>query len=313
MQTMTAESSDVRRWIESFGVPYEFFDALPIDVINKDASLINQARRDPLDSDVAIVYGQAMKAGSVFPAVVGYFAGTSVILIDGNHRLDGATRAGASTMAAYIVDLPANDPRLLDMVASANATLNGSSATADDRMRHAVRMVDAGTSQAAAARLCGVKLGTLSNQLRAEVVLRKCDRLGVGREARRAPQHYMISINSHMDSLHADTLRALIGATESAKNREEFKDLVRQVAAMDVEDGVAQIQGFISERQGINSPAKTKKGQPLTSWKSFKMHATAITAETPESIMATCPPDQREAIARLADELRYIASRVISQ
>ena len=40
MQQTFAASTDVERWIESFGVAYEMFESVPIEVVDKEASLL---------------------------------------------------------------------------------------------------------------------------------------------------------------------------------------------------------------------------------------------------------------------------------
>lgn len=314
MTTMTAESNAIERWIDSFSVGWEFLPAMPIDVVDVEASLANQARLNPLDQDLVVVYGQAMKAGAIFPAIVVHQVGSRMVIDDGNHRLHGALRAGATHVSAYVVDVERDDPVLLDMVASANSTLNGASATDEDKMRHAIRMVDGGMQQAAAARLCGIKVGTLNNQLRAERVSRKFDRMGLGRQGRKMPQHHLIAAESAIDLLDVEGAGLLIAASLCAKNRDDFRRLTRELPEFPaVSDRCEFIQMFIDERNSINAPTNTKKAASMEPWKAFKLHASALAKETPESIIATCPPEQKEALIRLADDIRFIASKVSVQ
>jgi hypothetical protein len=307
-----AASSDVERWIESFGVEYELFDGVPLDVIDKQASLRNQARRNPLNRDVAMVYAQAMKAGAIFPPVVGYFNGASIILVDGNHRFAGAESAGAEVIAVYVLDLNSGAPSINDMVASANATLNGLGATDEERIRHAISRVDGGMSVTNAARMCGVKDSTLKNNLDAERVVRHSERFGLGRQARQIPQHYAIALAKQIDRFSSDELRAVLAAADVAKNRSEYRTLVRDAAAASDEDRLAVIASFCDERTAINSPKKTRKPQETKPANVFKMHAAAIVKETPAAILATCPPDQVDGLKKLAEELRFIASRIVA-
>jgi hypothetical protein len=312
METTFAASSDVERWISSFGVEFELFDAVPIDVIDEEASLRNQARRLPLDKDVVTVYGQAMRAGATFPAVVGYFNGSSIIIADGNHRTWGAKSAGAHTIAVYVLDLEPGDSRINDMIASANPTLNGKGATDEDRIRHAIGRVDAGTSIAAAARLCGVSDSTLKKHLDVERVVRHAERFGLGRQARQLPQQYAVVLARRLDGFSSEELRSLLAAADAAKNREEYRELVRSVADAPADMRVGMIARFCDQRTSLNAPRKTRKAQETKPVNVFKMHAAAIARETPEAILATCPPDQLEPLRKLAEELRFIASRIVA-
>lgn len=311
MQTFAA-SSDVERWIDSFAVEYELFDAVPLDVIDKQASLRNQARRNPVDNDVALVYGQAMKAGAIFPPAVGYFSGPSIILVDGNHRLAGAENAGAEFISVYVLDLEPASPIINDMVASANATLNGYGATDEERIRHAISRVDAGASIKAAARLCAVKESTLKKNWDAERLVRHSERFGLGRQARQLPQHYAIALFSQVDKLSSDDLRSILAAATVAKNRTEYRDLVRDAVAVDGDARAEVIAKFCNQRTAINSTQKTRKPQETKPANAFKMHAAAIAKETPEAILATCPPDQLQSVKNLAEQLRFIASRIVA-
>ena len=310
MQQTFAASTDVERWIESFGVAYEMFESVPIEVVDKEASLQNQARRHPLDRDVALVYGQAMKAGAVFPPVVGYFNGPTIVLVDGNHRREGSEIAGAQFLSVYVLDLEPASPTINDMVASANATLNGYGATDEERIRHAISRVDAGASIKAAARLCAVKESTLKNNLDAERVVRHSERFGLGRQARQIPQHYAVALARRIDQFASDELRAILAAAGSAKNRDEFKSLVMDVSDAEESDRLKLISRFCDERSGINT--KVRKPQESRPAYVFKMHASAIAKETPESIVATCPPDQLPALKNLAEQLRFITSRIVA-
>jgi hypothetical protein len=311
METFAA-STDVERWIGSFGVGYELFDAVPLDVIDKEARLRNQARRQPLDRDVATVYGQAMRAGAIFPPVVGYFNGTRIVLVDGNHRFAGAEIVKAEFISVYVLELEPGDPRINDMVASANATLNGHSATDEERIRHAISRVDAGMSVTAAARLCGIKDSTLKNNLDAERVVRHSERFGLGRQARQIPQHYAVALFRRIDRFSSEELRAILAAAPAAKNRVEYRTLVCDAADASPADRLEIIANFCDERTALNSPQKTRKPQETKPAHVFKMHASAIAKETPESILATCPPDQLASLKNLAEQLRFIASRIVA-
>lgn len=307
----TTTSSDIERWIESFGLTFEFFEATPIDAFDEEASLRNQARRQPLNTERVVVYSQAMRAGSMFPAVVAHFVGPNLVLIDGNHRWQAAKRAGATHIAVYVVDVEPHAPIIQDMVASANVILNGMGAAEDDKLRHAMRMVHAGTSMAAAARLCGVSDSTIGAHLRAEKVKRYCERFGLRRAAEKLPVNYLAGVAPVVEKFDGDQLRQLFGAADAAKNGDEFTKLGRRIADLSSDDSATAVAAFCAERTAINSPTKTKtKRRDTPGWQAFKMHAQALANLSPEAVTASCPSDQLESLRRLAEEVRYLASRV---
>lgn len=304
-------STDVERWIASFGLDAHLIPDMPIDQIDIEASLANQARRDPRDADTVTVYQQAMAAGAVFPPLVAFKKGSKYVLMDGNHRCGGAIGAGFDAVAVYEVQVSSDDPRVLDMVASANAALNGKSAADDDKLRHGIRMIDAGSSIKEAARLCGVSATNLGQTHKAEIAARKFDRIGLGRKARSLSKQNLGALLPIADKGDRTLAEGVLDAVPVAKNSTDLRTLVSTVVASPG-DAEALIEAFIHERTAINNTKASRQGREQAEWQAFKMHAAAIAKLTPEVVAASCPPDQRQAIERLAEEVRFVSSRLVA-
>lgn len=306
---MFQPSNEVERWIESFGVSWEYVRALPVEDVDQKASLSNQARRDPLDKETRRVYAEAIKAGAVFPPLVGYRKPNGlVVILDGNHRFFAGVTIGVSFVACYIVQT--SDQLLLtDMLASANATLNGKEAANDDRLRHAMRLIDAGYPKAHAARLTGVAKTSLSNFADHQRVIRQADKFGASRAAKELPYTYAPSLSNNLDNLEPAELKALLAAASNAKNAQEFRDLVKTVVAANGAS-LEAIESFVQERSAINSPKAARPKRKQSAVHAFLMHAAAINKQSPEAVVASCPPDELDNLKRVAEDLRYIATRV---
>lgn len=62
---------DVEKWLSDHGVEFEYWPDFPIDEIDLEKSLHNQARMfEPLDDTVVRQYAEAFSRGDHFPAVV---------------------------------------------------------------------------------------------------------------------------------------------------------------------------------------------------------------------------------------------------
>lgn len=302
-------SNEVERWIESFGVTWEYVPDLPVEQIDKKSSLSNQARRDPRDNETVRVYAEAMKAGAVFPPLVGYRKPNGdVVWLDGNHRSEAAVLRHLPTVACYLVNT--SDQMLLtDMLASANATLNGKEAAKQDRLYHAMRLVDAGYPKRHAGRMAGVAEATLHNFVNHQQVIRHADKLGVGRVAKQLPSKYAGPLSNSIDKLPPTEWKALLSAASHATNAQDFRDLVRTVVAANGA-GLDVVEQFVHERTAINSPKSAGPKRTQSPVHSFLMHAAAIAKQSPEEVIASCAPEDLDRLRRVAEDIRYIATKV---
>jgi hypothetical protein len=297
------------RWIESYGVTWTL-KTIPLSEIDTETSHKNQARHHPVKIEAMVSYGDAMAVGDLFPAPVVYVLNGRYVNIDGNQRTGGAARVGVQEATVYVLDIEPSDPRLLDMVASANARLNGYSHDDEDRIAHAIAMVDRGKTQKDAAREMGMTDGQLRSHLYHARLTRHCDRLGLGPQARSLPKHYSAALFGDVERFNQEELRAIIHVASLASSRDDFRALVKEAAASRDGERLKVIEGFRNRRSAVN--AKPKPAGNKTAYEWFNTWGGGVAKLVPQEVVATCPTDKREAMARLADELRFVATRIAS-
>ena len=154
-----ARRPDLETWMADQHIAWSYE---PADLAGLDmaASLLHQARVEPLNGDVVDRYAADMARGDVFPAILVVRHPDGDVVIGGNHRVAGARRAGIATLPAYVIEA-ATDDQILLLTIEDNRR-HGLPLTEPERLSLAVKLVASGRSQADAARVCGlhqVKVG----------------------------------------------------------------------------------------------------------------------------------------------------------
>lgn len=146
--------------LESRGIHFAYDAALPVEAIDQDASLTNQARDIPLVRDVVDRYAAALEVGDQFPAVLARRRGANgrLVLIGGNHRYAAHLAAGRTRIACYVLEC---DERTARRLAFEDNARHGLPPTDDERIAHATLLIDDGMTIAAAAALVGIGRGKL--------------------------------------------------------------------------------------------------------------------------------------------------------
>lgn len=141
--------ADIEKMLLDLGVTeFEFRQQVPLEEFDREKSLSNQARFKHVDPEVAARYTEAMKRGDVFPPVIAWRRGRKLIMSDGNHRLVSATAAEAPALDAYEVRAPGKTLAVLTMLAN---TKHGLPTNLDERVSHAIYLMDSDVSMAQAA------------------------------------------------------------------------------------------------------------------------------------------------------------------
>lgn len=301
----TEPSAHVARWIETYGAPHELVE-VKLHEIDAPASRHNQARLNAVTAEVANAYADAMKAGAIFPPLVGYIGGKGIVLIDGNNRLAAATKCGADAIHVYVVDT--DDTTIMNMIASANPVLNGFGATDDDKVRHGVAMVARGVPIKDAARQLSMAKSTLTRHVKVDEVRAHARPLGLERLVDRISLGYAEHLHAVADGLDSTTMRLALSAADASPNLEEYGRLVRSLKGMDSDTAADAIVEFADRhRKAINA---TKPSRNQSPWGMFKLNASAVMKLTPDAVVGSLPPDRRAEIHRIADDLRGMASAI---
>ena len=310
----TQPSAHVGRWVETYGVTHELIE-INVGTIDVKNSLHNQARLDPVDVEVVRIYRDAMKAGAIFPPLVGYFVRPdqhvvdgNIVLIDGNQRLQAALQANATAVWVHLV--VADDSTILDMVGSANAILNGKEADANDRLRHGIRMVADGSTIASAARQMSISSSNLSAHIKADAIRTRADGLGLRHIAGGMKVGHMASLMPVIDDLDRELFGSLASAANVASTVLEFGGLVKRIKPLDARDRVTAIAEFVEQHGKPINARKNGGSGTKDPYRLFVMHARAIVLTGPQSVVSSTPAHRRAEVKQLADDLRYMASQI---
>jgi hypothetical protein len=146
----------IESYLKERGVEFIFLERVPPGSFDAERSLENQARLGaPLNADVVDRYIEAAKGGDQFPPVIAYRLSSGLLeILDGNHRRAAFAELGLG-MDAYVVD-PATQPSMRSLITFEANTKHGLPSTDQDRLHHALFMVDNGTSVREASRMFGV-------------------------------------------------------------------------------------------------------------------------------------------------------------
>jgi len=168
----------VEEWLESFSVDWDYKPAFAMSKIDLKESVRNQARLDnPLDEDRVELIAEGIENGDKIPPVVGYLKNNKLILIDGNHRVNAWELCGSKTVPVYVVK-EANVEVLTEMTYQANAK-HPTPNTQEERIQHAIFMVQQGRSQIDAAGTMNVKVLELQRAWAKTEVERRALAVGV--------------------------------------------------------------------------------------------------------------------------------------
>lgn len=171
--------STVEKHLEDRLVKWTYLESVPLDKIDERTSLRNQARFEPLDEQVVARYTEAMERGDEFPAIVGAATKNGTyILTDGNHRYQAKKRSKAETLDIYVVS---GTPEVLQLLTFEANARHGMPPSIEERMRHAIYLIDNGASHEAAAASTGLQKHQVTSAWASERADRRARSLGVTR------------------------------------------------------------------------------------------------------------------------------------
>lgn len=163
--TDTARIPELEAWLDIHGVPWRLAGALPIDQVDAVAGLANQARLTTLDEATVDRYTADMEAGAAFPPIVVRQHGNKLVPVGGNHRIAAARKAGRHALAAYV--LPRLSDDVIHLLAIEDNRRHGLPLSDEERLYHAISLVNGGRTNAEAASICGIPSSKVGMQVTA--------------------------------------------------------------------------------------------------------------------------------------------------
>ena len=251
---LSHDDAKTAEWLSDNLVEWEFDREFPIDKINFEESLNNQARfKNPIIEDTVQVYAEAMENGDQFPACVGYMKNHKLVFIDGNHRGQAAALLDSETLPVFIVKNAPVD-MILKLTYEANAK-QGPPNSPEERLEHAMWLVRSGHNQHNAAALMNIKVSDLRSSLLKSEADRRAAALSIKRQtwnsfgstsrkrlnAIKSDAAFKKAVDvSHKLGLKTDKISALVGDINRVKtNAEQLKVVDQYIDAHSTEAQIA--------------------------------------------------------------------------
>lgn len=148
---------------DKYHVDYLYLSNIDTDQFDHERSQANQARFTALDESTVELYKDAVERGDAFPAVLAYrpsrAAGAKLVIIDGNHRLAAHHQAG-KVINVYEID-GKTKPAAITYMTFAFNTKHGRPTSEEERVSHALYLIDGGATHEAASSAMGVPMRIL--------------------------------------------------------------------------------------------------------------------------------------------------------
>ena len=264
-------------WLADFpGIRNVDLRSVDLAEIDVKRSLSNQARIEPLDSELAAKYQRAVEGGALFPPLV---ISSEMVILDGNHRFHAMKEAGVTSHPCYVIDAPAAVSHLLAM--SANVR-NGQPNTPKEVALHAIQMHDSGAlSFRQIGSALGMNEGTVSEIVRAENARRRINRPTLTKKLPR-------SVLTPLDGIQSDDhlVAAARVAVDAQMSGKQAKQLVAEVkkartdtAARDAIDAVGKKAQVLHRDKG-----KPKAAAKTEDFGRFKRGAGLVLSVNPTSL-----------------------------
>lgn len=310
---------DIEKFLIGLGVSFTYKQDVSTKAFDAERSLRNQARLgEPLDITAVKRYTEALYAGDVFPPVLAQKGkDDSLLILDGNHRLRAHSDAGLP-IDVYICEAPTQTLVLITFLAN---TKHGLPSKVEDRLHHALFLVDNGLTSTEAATRLNVPVADLRKAITKQNNARRADDAGIPRQQWEA---IPAVIRSRLSNIATDEgLRAATNlVTVASLNSDEVYKLTTQmnqsrsgkrqaaiVAAMrsDLSDRVAEVAATgQTNRKGfrVSSP-RSRLGSAIGLVSGLPPVSTFIADEFPDDVKADLATRVDAAIDRLV-EIRNI-------
>jgi hypothetical protein len=244
------------------GVSWSYVEKIPLDEIDAEKSLRNQARLvTPLDDELVESYAAAMTDGVEFPPLVLVRPGRGrYVLVDGNQRLAAAKRAKRKHFDGYVLDT--KDQAVVDRLTwTWNNATNGRRLSPEEALEHAVSFVRRyGMEVPTAAREWGVSKDRLWDRLKVAELQEALDRQNVKRTPSLSDDK--LKRMSPLLPLGEDVLaKAATVVATAGLGYDDVQELVRQVKRQPTNEAkVKAIDAFAESERVVLKKAETKNG-----------------------------------------------------
>lgn len=295
-------------------VDWEFIADLPIEDVDREASVRNQARVEEAVIPRRVAnYAEAKRRGDVFPALVGHRGlKNRIVIMDGNNRFHADLEVESRTVPFYVVSAK---PETLKVMTYELNRRNGERPSKVDDEQQGIHLIDTGLTIEEAASTVGLAPSTLSNLWLVETANRRARLLSI-RSWDRLPDTARRALKTiHSDVVFKDMARFAIDAKLTVT---EIKDAIRQINShrteadqlLSIETVKKEAKAAVQERAGKRQSAYNKNPRALV-----LAHLNYLAKANADEIVRAClTQEQRQEISDkcmdVAEQLMTLADQV---
>lgn len=302
----TNRRQDIEDMLIENQVTHTYREGISTRQFDQEKGLRNQARLGkPLNEIVVAQYKEAIENGDIFPPLLVERQGDKYVALDGNHRLRAHAQAGEA-VDVYICEGSRQQLTLLTFLGNSK---HGLPSSTEDRLHHALHVVDNGMSQSEASRLFSVPKRDLAKAIAKQNANRRADDAGI-----RRPDWECIPVSARarLNNVHTDEgFRAAVKLTREAGLGTE--DVFKMVGRMnETKNASRQVQIVDALRLQYSEHIAAVRTQGATNRPGKKAASSprARLASVLGMLTALPPPEAYEALDIPEDTLKDLVGKV---
>lgn len=313
---------------EQYRVEFTYREGVDISEFDLDKSLDNQARDVPLNDDLLAGYTEAAKAGDRFPPLIAHRPGRAkmrkLVLIDGNHRLHAQLGTERQKVDVYEIK-DGTKSQTIDVLTSTVNARNGQPPTDAEKVRHAIRFIENGSTVEHAARMMQIaphKVTTAWKRQKADRKARDAEGLdirgweslpyNVRAEAAKLPTEdtfVPVATLAFQARMGAPEVAEVVNDVLSAKTNQKQQAIIRQVTK--------ELRPRIQSSGGgvLSTPSRRKSGETGSKQRIGAMLKAFRTLpdDVPASVAALYTQNERDELVDEVEDLGDFLTRVAKE
>lgn len=303
----TNQRPDIEEYLTKRGVEWEFVSELSPARFDKERSLKNQARLGaPLNAGTVKRYSDAVENGDRFPPVLAHEDRGKLLILDGNHRLAAHADAGVP-LDAYVCQA---SPQTLMLLTYEANTKHGLPSSEEDRIHHALFLMDSGLSEKEAATRLSLQRSSLRKAKAQQDSNRRADDAGILRARWEAvpassrnrlamiltDEGFKAAVELTLDAaLTSEEVSHIVSNLNEVRSGQRQADMVKKVR-----DGMAARIADVALSGGANRKGKRVSGSPSSRLAMALGQLGAL--PSPELFRGDVPEQLREDTVKKLDE-----------
>lgn len=246
-------------WLNSQAVAFVYEPNVPIEKINAEASLRNQARLslERLNESRVNLMALAIINGAELPAVIATEGRSGYLLIDGNHRLAATKQAGKALIDVYRIT-NVSDKYMLDRLTREANTVEGLGLTEDERLAHGMYLVATyGRTCKEVAMALNIPVSALENRLRVDKVRSRMSGLNLDPTPFNQGQLDVLG-RLQNDNVLREAARLSEEASLAIPQIQELRDLVKTQRTE--QDQLSMVRSYAAQPEILSRIQASKRG-----------------------------------------------------